>query len=85
VPCRWIWLNGGMRHPTVRQVYALAAALCEQAGEEFPETAADASQLIERLRLETGHPRPRRDDTEPKRGRRRRRAKGEEAWPRGYA
>ena len=24
--------------PTVRQVYALAAALCERAGEEFPET-----------------------------------------------
>jgi hypothetical protein len=24
--------------PTVRQIYALAAALCERMGEEFPET-----------------------------------------------
>jgi hypothetical protein len=45
--------------PTVRQVYALAAALCEQAGEEFPESRADASVLIERLRIEIGHPAPR--------------------------
>jgi hypothetical protein len=45
--------------PTVRQVYALAAALCERAGEEFPATRDDASELIERLRTENGHPAPR--------------------------
>jgi hypothetical protein len=45
--------------PTVRQVYALAAALCERAGEEFPETRETASELIERLRTEGGHPQPR--------------------------
>jgi len=48
--------------PTVRQVYALAAALCEQAGEAFPETRAEASDAIERLRLESGHPAPRLSD-----------------------
>jgi hypothetical protein len=48
--------------PTVRQVYALAAALCERAGEEFPETREDASELIERLRIENGHPEPRLED-----------------------
>ena len=48
--------------PTVRQVYALAAALCERAGEEFPETFEAASELIERLRVENGHPAPRLDD-----------------------
>jgi hypothetical protein len=42
--------------PTVRQVYALAAALCERASEEFPETRDAASELIERLRIESGHP-----------------------------
>jgi hypothetical protein len=72
-----------MRPPTVRQVFALAAVLCERTGEEFPETVDAASELIERLRLETGHPRPLLEDTEPRRGRRRRRARGEEAWPRG--
>jgi hypothetical protein len=63
-----------MRHnvkPTVRQVYALAAALCERTGEEFPETPEAASELIERLRLETGHPQPRLEDV-PFRPRRRR-------------
>jgi hypothetical protein len=49
--------------PTVRQVYALAAALCERLGEEFPESRAAASELIERLRTENGHPAPRLDDT----------------------
>ena len=44
--------------PTVRQVYALAAALCERMGEEFPESRGDASELIERLRTENGHPAP---------------------------
>jgi hypothetical protein len=48
--------------PTVRQIYALAAALCERVGEEFPETPMAASELIERLRLETGHPQPRLED-----------------------
>jgi hypothetical protein len=43
----------------VRQVYALAAVLCEKQGEEFPETREAASELIERLRYETGHPSPR--------------------------
>ena len=79
------WLNGGMSAPTVRQIYALAAALCERTGEVFPETFDNASELIERLRLENGHPRPRLEDTEPGRGRRRRRRRAEEAWPRGYA
>jgi hypothetical protein len=48
--------------PTIRQVYALAAALCERAGEEFPETRDAASELIERLRTENGHPAPRLED-----------------------
>jgi hypothetical protein len=48
--------------PTVRQVYALAAALCERAGEAFPETREEASEAIERLRLEIGHPAPRLSD-----------------------
>jgi hypothetical protein len=43
--------------PTVKQVYAVARALCERAGEEFPETRAAASALIERLRAENGDPR----------------------------
>jgi hypothetical protein len=51
------------RKPTVRQVYALAAALAERLGEEFPATAADASALIERLRIESGHPAPRLEDS----------------------
>ena len=68
----------GVEHarPTIRQIYALAAALCERAGEEFPETRGDASELIERLRIENGHPAPRLEDT-PARAppqRRRRRA-----------
>jgi hypothetical protein len=48
--------------PTVRQVYALAAVLCERVGEEFPETPKKASELIERLRVETGHLQPRLED-----------------------
>jgi hypothetical protein len=51
------------KKPTVRQVFALAAVLCEREGIEFPATRDAASELIERLRLETGHPRPRREDT----------------------
>jgi hypothetical protein len=57
--------------PTVRQVYALASALCEQAGEGFPETREEASELIERLRIESGHSAPRLEDV-PFRPRRRR-------------
>ena len=56
----------GERKPTVRQIYALAAALCERLGEEFPPSADDASTLIERLRIENGHPAPRLEDTKPR-------------------
>jgi hypothetical protein len=49
------------RPPTVRQIYALAAELCERAGEEFPESFESASETIERLRIENGHPDPRLD------------------------
>jgi hypothetical protein len=48
--------------PTVRQVYALAAALCEKTGEVFPDRRDDASELIERLRREIGHPAARLDE-----------------------
>lgn len=58
------------RKPTVRQIYALAAALAERLGEEFPATAADASALIERLRTESGHPAPRLEDSPRRRPRR---------------
>lgn len=51
-----------MAPPTVRQVYALAAALCERSGEEFPATREVASETIERLRVEHGHPAPRLQD-----------------------
>jgi hypothetical protein len=37
----------------VRQIFALAAALCERAGEAFPETRFEASELIERFRGQT--------------------------------
>jgi hypothetical protein len=57
--------------PTVRQIYALAAALCERMGEEFPETREAASETIERLRIENGHPTPRLEDTPPRRRRKR--------------
>jgi hypothetical protein len=65
--------------PTVRQVYALAAALCERAGEEFPETFQAASELIERLRVENGHPAPRLEDV-PFRSRRWRRGRERVDW-----
>ncbi|MBV8396850.1 MAG: hypothetical protein JO064_11405 [Actinobacteria bacterium] len=38
--------------PTVKQVYAIAAALCKDAGEEFPRDRAAASELIRKLRAE---------------------------------
>jgi hypothetical protein len=70
----------GARRPTARQIYALAAALCERLGEEFPASGADASALIERLRRENGHPAPALEDTPPRRRSRRRR--GDPAsWP----
>ena len=65
-------MSGMGGKPTVRQVYALAGALCERAGEEFPETFEAASELIERLRTENGHPAPALADS-PLRPRRRRR------------
>ena len=74
-------MSGGMereewtsrdRRPTVRQLIALAAVLCERADERFPETRLAASELIERLRLETGHPAPKLDDLAPRRRRERR-------------
>lgn len=40
------------QRPTVRQVYAVARALCQRCGEEFPESRAAASELIGRLRDE---------------------------------
>jgi hypothetical protein len=55
--------------PTVRQVYALAAALCSGAGLAFPETREAASELIERVRLEIGHPAPRLSDVRRRRRR----------------
>jgi hypothetical protein len=54
--------------PSVKQIYALAAALCERGGEEFPENRLEASELIQRLRVENGDPRARFDRRrEPKR------------------
>jgi hypothetical protein len=44
--------------PTVRQIYALAAALCAFTDQDFPETRDEASDLIERLRIDIGHPEP---------------------------
>jgi tellurite resistance protein len=38
--------------PTVRQIYAIAAALCEQVGAEFPRDRGAASRLIKELRGE---------------------------------
>ena len=49
--------------PTVRQVYALAAVLCQMCDEEFPKDRQVASQLIERFRRELGHPNPRLDES----------------------
>jgi hypothetical protein len=62
--------------PTARQIYALAAALCEKTDEAFPETLAEASAQLERLRGELGHPAPHLADCPPPRRRPR-------AWRRG--
>ena len=40
------------RKPTVRQVYAIARALCRQADIRWPATRRAASELIELLRAE---------------------------------
>jgi hypothetical protein len=65
--------------PTARQIYALAAALCEKADVPFPETVVEASEQLERLRTELGHPRPLLDDgPRPPRGRRRAAGRGVE-------
>jgi len=70
--------------PTVRQVYALAAALCDGAGLAFPRTRGQASALIERLRMDTGHPAPRLTDlpvrSSPMRGRRGRGRRRAREW-----
>ena len=58
--------------PTVRQVYALAAVLCQMCDEEFPKDRETASALIERFRRELGHPNPRLEETPPRRRRKRR-------------
>ena len=50
------------RRPTIRQVYALAHALCAKVDERFPLTFAEMSVLLERLRYETGHAEPRLED-----------------------
>ena len=71
--------------PTVRQIYALAAALCEKAGEEFPETREDASEVIERLRIENCHPAPRLEDLPPLQPRRHRRGGGADKLARRIA
>jgi hypothetical protein len=36
--------------PTVRQIYAIARQLLAEAGEAWPETREEASELIERFR-----------------------------------
>jgi hypothetical protein len=59
--------NAG-RKPTVKQIYAVAAELCERAGEQFPETVAEASELIERLRIENGKPVVPREPVQSSRG-----------------
>jgi hypothetical protein len=35
---------------TVKQMYAIAAALCKHLGERFPANRGEASDLIEKLR-----------------------------------
>jgi hypothetical protein len=40
------------RPPTVRQIYAIARALCTEHGHAWPATSDEASTLIARLRGE---------------------------------
>jgi hypothetical protein len=35
---------------TVKQMYAITAALCKQVGQRFPTNRGEASDLIEKLR-----------------------------------
>ena len=56
--------------PTVRQVYALAAVLCQMCDEAFPKDREAASALIERFRRELGHPHPQCEDAPSTRHRR---------------
>jgi hypothetical protein len=41
------------RRPTVKQIYALAATLCERAKEPFPRTVGEASALLDRLKKDS--------------------------------
>ena len=34
----------------MKQIYALAAVLCERAGEAFPQTRGEASAMLDRLK-----------------------------------
>ena len=43
-------MNENVRNPTAKQVYALAATLCERAGEPLPRTVSEASALLDKLR-----------------------------------
>ena len=56
-------IDGMPRCVTIRQVYALAHALCVKVDEPWPETFGDASDLIRRLRIEIGHPHPELEET----------------------
>jgi hypothetical protein len=56
---------GRRDRPTVKQIYALCAALCERHGEQFPESRVEASELIERIHIENGHPSPSLSGTRP--------------------
>jgi hypothetical protein len=77
-------MSGVDERPTVRQVYALAAVLCDGAGLAFPRTRGQASTLIERLRIDTRHPAPQLADVRvrpsPGRGRRRRGRRSVTGW-----
>jgi len=55
-----------MRRPTIRQVYALAHALCARDGIRFPLTFTEASYVIEAIRREIGHPEPELEDCPPR-------------------
>jgi hypothetical protein len=52
-----------MRRPTIRQVYALAHALCVRDGITFPLTFTEMSYVIEAIRREIGHPEPELEDS----------------------
>jgi hypothetical protein len=44
--------------PTFKQIYAIAAALCEEKGEVLPQTRGEASELIRKLRGEEARASP---------------------------